>query len=243
MIVTTEAIVLHSRRYGDTSRIVVLYTRELGKVSVVARGVRTPKSAFGSTLEPLTSIRATIYHRKNRDLHTISSAECLTPGAWKSATYEHMRVAMGVCELVLRTQADESPALEVYELLADALGEIEGGPEDACYVRGLRFRLLLADAMGFGMSLLPVTEGVAVKLSLDDGIARPESASGIRLSVSAYSWLTLAAGQAEVAEGQAEAIAQTVSEADKLELDSLMSLYFSHHLDRRVASRVSDTLR
>jgi DNA repair protein RecO len=239
MIVTTEAIVLHSRRYGDTSRIVVLFTRDLGKVSVVARGARTPKSAFGSALEPLTRSRATIYHRRNRDLHTISSAECLTPGAWKNATYEHMRTAMGVCELVLRTQAEESPARDIYDLLSGSLTEIEGVQEDDCYVKGLRFGLHLADAMGFGMSLLPVTEGVAVKLSLDDGIARPESASGIRLSISAYLWLTYAADVATVPVPDPK----RVSDADKRELDALMSLYFSYHLDRRVASRVSDTLR
>ncbi|MBK6759746.1 MAG: DNA repair protein RecO [Ignavibacteria bacterium] len=52
MIVSSEAIVLHSRRFGDSSRIVTLYSAELGKVTVVAKGARTMKSSFGAALEP-----------------------------------------------------------------------------------------------------------------------------------------------------------------------------------------------
>ena len=233
MIVTTDAILLHSRRYGDTSRIVVLYSRDLGKVSVVARGARKPKSPFGSALEPLSQCQATIYHRKNRDLHTNSSAECTVPGAWASSSYERLKSGRSLCELVLRTQADESPAPEVYDLLQGALADIRAAPEDHGFAAALRFRLRLADVMGFGLPVTPAPEGTAVKISLEDGLARSEAAEGIRIARSAYHHIT----------GVLEHGLVDVGETDRLELDSFLSLYFSHHLDRRISSRVSETLR
>lgn len=232
MIVTTDAIVLHSRRYGDTSRISVLLSRDLGKVSVVARGARTPKSPFGSTLEPLSRIRATIYHRKNRDLHTISGAESLVPGAWASSSYERLKNGLGLCELILRTQADESPAPEIFDLLDEALQALRSAPEDHGVATSLRFRLHLADVMGFGLPLAEIAHGVAVKVSLDDGLARSEAASGVRLSASAYRLLSTVLERTDL----------DIPSADRLELESFLQLYFSHHLDRRITSRVTDTL-
>ena len=233
MIVTTDAIVLHSRRYGDTSRIVVLYSRDLGKVSVVARGVRKPKSPFGSALEPLSQCQATIYHRKNRDLHTVSSAEVRVPGGALMASYDRMKTALTLCELVLRTQADESPAPEVFDLLEAALAEVREAPEEHGFAAGLRFRLQLAQVMGFGLPMTPAPEGMAVKVSLEDGLARSESSEGIRITRSAYDHVT----------GILEHGLVEIDEADRLELESFLSLYFSHHLDRRISSRVSETLR
>ena len=105
MIVTTNAIVLHSRRFGDTSRIVVLYTTEFGKVSGVAKGARTLKSKLGSALEPLTHCRVTLYYSPNKDLHTVSNAEVVEPFSALQSSYNKLTTAISVCETVLKTQS------------------------------------------------------------------------------------------------------------------------------------------
>ena len=104
MILTTEAIVLHARRHGDSSRIVTLYTRELGKVGVVAKGARTTKSAFGSAMEPLSHIRCTVYHRPMKDLHTVAKAELLHPMRRLGSHLELLRSGLLMCEYVMKTQ-------------------------------------------------------------------------------------------------------------------------------------------
>ena len=47
MIVSTNAIVLRSMKYGDTSKIVTVYSRKYGKMKVIAkeREVRRTNSA------------------------------------------------------------------------------------------------------------------------------------------------------------------------------------------------------
>src|SRR5580692_7596125 len=47
-----RAYILHSLPYRDTSRILEVFTREQGRVSVFARGVRGPKARLASLLQP-----------------------------------------------------------------------------------------------------------------------------------------------------------------------------------------------
>ena len=49
-ILSCEAIVLRNLRFGDTSRVATLFTRELGKIGVIAKGARLPSSPFGATV-------------------------------------------------------------------------------------------------------------------------------------------------------------------------------------------------
>ncbi|HEX5632270.1 MAG TPA: recombination protein O N-terminal domain-containing protein, partial [Gemmatimonadales bacterium] len=51
--VTTPAIVLGAIRYGETSKIVRLATREHGVQSAIAKGALRPKSRFGAALQLL----------------------------------------------------------------------------------------------------------------------------------------------------------------------------------------------
>ena len=236
MIVTTDAVVLHSRRYGDTSRIVVLYTEQLGKVSVVARGARTPKSPFGSALEPLSISRVTIYHRKLRGLHTVSAAESLHPGLWREPSYVKLRSAMTVCETLMRSQADEAPSTELFSVVREAVVGIALGHEEHALATGLHARLAVARLVGFGLPVADVPLGSVVKISVEDGLPRSEAAQGYRLTRKVYEALLLCL----------ETDPNTnldLSDADEQEIDAFLTTYFSHHLDRRMVSRVSDTLR
>src|ERR1700761_8919524 len=47
-----RAYILHALPYRDTSRILEVFTREQGRVSVFARGVRGPKAKLASLLQP-----------------------------------------------------------------------------------------------------------------------------------------------------------------------------------------------
>ena len=77
MISTSEAIVLQTRRFSESSKIVTLYTRVHGKQSVIARGALQAKSKFGSVLQPMAFLSTTIYRKEGRDLHNLSAAETI----------------------------------------------------------------------------------------------------------------------------------------------------------------------
>jgi DNA repair protein RecO (recombination protein O) len=54
-LLITEALVLRGYKLGETSKVVVLLTRERGKVRAVARGARGGRPRYQSALEPLSA--------------------------------------------------------------------------------------------------------------------------------------------------------------------------------------------
>jgi len=74
VVVRSDAIVLKTLKYGDTSKIITAFTREYGKLSLIAKGARTSRSKFGSILNPMSCIQAVFYMKESRDIHLLSDA-------------------------------------------------------------------------------------------------------------------------------------------------------------------------
>lgn len=73
---TTEALVIGSMRYGEADRIVTLYTRDRGRLSAIAKGIRRVKSKTGGRLEPFSLVRAS-FHTGRGSLYTVAGVETL----------------------------------------------------------------------------------------------------------------------------------------------------------------------
>ena len=71
--ITTKAIVLSRINYGEADKILTLLTSEQGKVSVIAKGVRKPKSKLAGGAE-LFSVSDISYLDTPKELKTLVSA-------------------------------------------------------------------------------------------------------------------------------------------------------------------------
>lgn len=94
MIVRTDAVVLRTLDYGETSRIATLLTRSHGVVGALARGSRRPTSQFGSTLQPMAAVQVVFYHRPGRGLQTLKEAAHIV--RWKQLGSDFERVPLGL---------------------------------------------------------------------------------------------------------------------------------------------------
>ena len=94
MIVRTDAVVLRTLDYSETSRIATLLTRSHGVVGALARGARRPTSTFGSTLQPMSAVQVVFYHRPGRGLQTLKEASHIV--RWKTLTQDFHRVPLGL---------------------------------------------------------------------------------------------------------------------------------------------------
>jgi len=74
-LITSEALVLRTYKLGETSKIVVLLTRDRGKVRAVAKGARGGKPRYGSALEPLSEVRVTLHGRQGADLFRLGQCD------------------------------------------------------------------------------------------------------------------------------------------------------------------------
>jgi len=72
--IKSAAIVLKSINWRDTSKIVTLFTREQGKMSVIAKGARQSKSKYQGILESINLLEVVIYISTNRKLQILGQA-------------------------------------------------------------------------------------------------------------------------------------------------------------------------
>ena len=66
MLLSTEAIILKSISYGDSSIISTILTKDFGKVSIIAKGIKKNKSTNRVLLEPINIVNINYYFKKNR---------------------------------------------------------------------------------------------------------------------------------------------------------------------------------
>jgi DNA repair protein RecO (recombination protein O) len=71
------AIVLRSYRVGEADKIVVFFTREMGKIRGIAKGARRARSRFGGTLEVGTEVELTFFEKEGRDLSSVDRCDII----------------------------------------------------------------------------------------------------------------------------------------------------------------------
>ncbi len=140
-----EAIVLRHSNWGEADRLLWLYTRELGKVRAVAKGVRKARSRKAGHLEPFT--RASLLLAWGREIYIVTQAD--TADAHLALREDLMRVgyASYVVELLDRLTYEEGENPSLYRLLAETLARLDQEPEPEFAVRYYELRLL--DLAGF----------------------------------------------------------------------------------------------
>ena len=148
-LVTTRALVLQSFAYSETSKILRLYTWEMGLTSVIAKGALRPRSKYGGVLEPFTEGVATFYHKHGRDLHTLGGFDLVRSRQALGRSLAAFAGASLLAELVLSAAAEE-PHPEVYEALNAAWDETATAPDaDAALRAALTGAWSLVALLGF----------------------------------------------------------------------------------------------
>jgi DNA repair protein RecO (recombination protein O) len=144
----TEAIVLRSRDLGEADRVLTVLTPRFGKLRVIAKGIRRPRSRLGGGLEPLSDVQLVLAAGRTFDVVTGASLEDAhlplrndlhsTAAAWY------------VAELADRFCEERADAHAPFRLLAQALSGLDA-PAAAVSreVVARWFEMHLLDAAGF----------------------------------------------------------------------------------------------
>ncbi len=124
-IVKANAIVLHSKKQGETSKLVTLYTREFGKITAMAKGSRGVRSKYLGTLETFNVVDVVFYKKEGRGLQYLSQASIIEPFRDIHAKLGKMTLAAIPCEIISRGEEENHPHPRVFKLLLDALLTLE----------------------------------------------------------------------------------------------------------------------
>ena len=148
-ITKTEAIVLKSLKFGDTSKIVTLYTKDYGKIKVIAKGIRKHKSRLAGTLETIFHIQIVFYKKLTTEIYLLSQAEIIKPFQKIPKDLNRYAFASGILELLDKLITGEEPNPELFELTKNTLSFMEGCPPKSLEKSFLLFVLRLTDILGY----------------------------------------------------------------------------------------------
>ncbi|HSK92502.1 MAG TPA: DNA repair protein RecO [Candidatus Angelobacter sp.] len=143
----TEAIVLRTMDLGEADRVLTVLTPRLGKLRVIAKGVRRPRSRIGGGLQPFSDVQLVLAVGRTFDVVTSSSLE--DPHLGLRNDLHSTAAAWYVVELADRFCEGAADSHEAFRLLAQALSALDAGPDVAREVVARWFELALLDAMGF----------------------------------------------------------------------------------------------
>ena len=119
MLEKTSGIVLHHFRYGETSVIARVFTREAGLQSFIIPGVRKARARIKQNVfQPLTLVELVIYRKEHGGLQHIREINCSDP--WQKIPYDITRTSI---------------AIFLAEMLSGVLKESDASPVMFDYVR------------------------------------------------------------------------------------------------------------
>ncbi len=135
---------LRARSYGESDRIVTFITERHGKLTGIAKGARNSRRRFAGTLEPFVHVQVVFRQRPGSDLAFLVRCELL--GALHAFSRDLDRFAAGsyVLELTDRMVFGRESGREVYTLVHDALGLLDGGMAPDPLLRAFELHLLAA---------------------------------------------------------------------------------------------------
>lgn len=147
-VAAQPAFILHSRAWRETSLLLEAFTRDHGRVGLVARGVRSARARLPrSALEPLQTLQLGWSGRG--ELQTLTAVEPVgNPPALRGDT---LVSAMYVNELMVRLTARGDPHPALFDRYAALLDELPATRSLAWSLR--RFERDLLAATGYALQL------------------------------------------------------------------------------------------
>jgi DNA repair protein RecO (recombination protein O) len=142
-LLSSDALVLRTYKVGETSKVVVLLTRERGKVRAVAKGARGARSRYQSALEPLSEVRVGLYGRQGAELLRLGECELIRSAFPAGARGLETALTLSYFAELLDAFAQEGEAEDaVYRLALAVLRAADGGTEVVALARYLEAWLL-----------------------------------------------------------------------------------------------------
>jgi DNA repair protein RecO (recombination protein O) len=148
----SNATVLKTVNYSDTSLIVRLFTEHYGKVTVIAKGARRPKQSIAGILQPPNHIAIWYSHKEGRDVQTLTKTEFVECYTQLTASLSKSAAAMLTVEMLDRAVHDSDPHPILYRLITSTLRSLDQAEENEKVILHF-YQLHLAKQLGFGPHL------------------------------------------------------------------------------------------
>lgn len=140
MLIKTEGIVIRTRDYGEAHKVVVLYTREHGKIPVMARGVKKTKSRLSFVTQVLT--HGQYLYFASSGMGTLNQGETIDSHHPLRQNILSMSYAAYIVELLDKLTEEKQVNPHLFHLLKKTLKFLQDGKDADILCRIFELKLL-----------------------------------------------------------------------------------------------------
>lgn len=163
-----DALVIKSVNFSDSDKIFTLFTKDLGKISAKAKGIRKINSKRMSTLDTLNLIRVGLYGEG--EIRTITETRLLFSFSNLKSDLSKLRTSYYFLELINRL-IYETEDNRVYELLLKCLKRLDEKDFNDTRVENF-FEMSFLDILGYELtfdkcSRCKITDFIKLKYSFN----------------------------------------------------------------------------
>ena len=192
----TEGIVIKKINLNEADQIVTVLTKDLGKISCIAKGCRRAKSKFCGRLELFYQVRVSAF--QGRNLGYLDEAEPISATEFHDACLRTKSILFYIAELTNKLLQDEQQIEGAYTLLCDTLKTMNADNDKSELVL-YAYIIKLLSLLGFmapwnacARSGVPLNLSEPLYLSLHDGsvvVSGYNSSSDPRLTPPLIKWV------------------------------------------------------
>ena len=142
----SEGIILRVTDFSETSRILVIFTRDFGKISTLAKGGRRLKSPFESALDLLSTCQIVFLRKSTSGLDLLTEAKLVTRFHPQERELRCLYSGYYIAELLLGLTEDYDPHEALYAAARETLEQFRELSKSMVAI--LRFELVLLREIG-----------------------------------------------------------------------------------------------
>lgn len=233
-----EAIIISHTDYGEADRFLVLFTREMGKLRALAKGVRKAHSRKAGHLEPFTC--STLMLARGASFWIVSQAESVNAFLPIRSDLTRTAQAAYLLELLERFSSEEEENPQLYRLAKESLERIADEADTFYAIRHYEMRFL--DLVGYKPELFQCVQcrqQIQAEdqffSSLQGGVLCPRCGTMVN-AAEPISMLTLKYLRHFQRSSYAEYKRAALSTAQRNEVEKFMQHYLTYLAERRLNS-------
>ncbi len=142
-----EAIVLFKRAFGESDKIIRLFTLNSGKISAIAKGGSKSQKRFMNTLETFNHINVEYFEKSGKGLVRLENADIIETNCGIETSLKKACTAGFFTELVDRLTKEKERHGELFRILKEILQQAK--QVELAYMDVLFYHLKILEILGF----------------------------------------------------------------------------------------------
>lgn len=227
MIVKSEAIVLKTVDFSESSIIATLFTKEKGKVAVIAKGARKPKNKFAAFLVVGQLLEVVFYSKESRSVQTLSDVSYIEKLHSFRVDIEKMAIMMTTTELTNQVLHDNEINTDLFGFLKRILIWVDK-QKDVPPQLFPYLQLRIAEHIGIGVQYMNENDSKDGYLNISSGLLSPdkEAEHAEQLSPSQFVFIKKSLHSTNAS------VLQIVMDPNELKkLIQILDKYFIYHVE------------